>query len=70
MARIKIKDLPRDMKISAEEMKRVRGGIALTTNTLLNTMDLNTIDHKIDSLSLKIEDSAITRDLASNDLKW
>jgi hypothetical protein len=37
---------------------------------LLNTMDLNTIDHKIDSLSLKIEDSAITRDLASNDLKW
>ena len=26
MARIKIKDLPKDMKITKEELKRVRGG--------------------------------------------
>ncbi len=28
MARIKIKDLPKDKKISDEEMKRVRGGLS------------------------------------------
>ena len=27
MARIKIKDLPKDMKISKEEMKRIMGGL-------------------------------------------
>ena len=27
MARIKIKDLPEDMKVSKEELKRIRGGI-------------------------------------------
>ena len=32
MARIKIEDLPKDMKISKEEMKKVVGG-ALITNT-------------------------------------
>lgn len=29
MARIKIKDLPKDMKISKEEMRKVFGGIVL-----------------------------------------
>jgi len=28
MARIKIKDLPRDRKISKEEMKKIHGGLA------------------------------------------
>ena len=28
MARIKIKDLPRDKKITKEEMKRIQGGIS------------------------------------------
>ena len=28
MARIKIKDLPRDKKITKEEMKRILGGIS------------------------------------------
>ncbi|MBW2063272.1 MAG: hypothetical protein JRI95_17145 [Deltaproteobacteria bacterium] len=28
MARIKIKDLPKDMKISKDEMKKIMGGIA------------------------------------------
>jgi len=32
MARIKIKDLAKDMKISSEEMKRVKGGIDLRIN--------------------------------------
>ena len=27
MARIKIKDLPKDLKVSKEELKRIRGGI-------------------------------------------
>ena len=30
MARIKIKDLPRDRKISKEEMKKVMGGAEMT----------------------------------------
>jgi hypothetical protein len=28
MARIKIKDLPKDMKITKEQMKRIQGGIS------------------------------------------
>lgn len=35
MARIKITDLPKDMKISKEEMKKVLGG-ALITGTILD----------------------------------
>ena len=27
MARIKIKDLPKDMKVSKEEMRKIRGGL-------------------------------------------
>ena len=38
MARIKITDLPGDLKITREDMKRVRGGYALIGSTsLLNT---------------------------------
>ena len=33
MARIKIKDLPKDQKITKEEMKKVVGGIMLHRNT-------------------------------------
>ena len=29
MARIKIKDLPKDMKVSKEEMKKIGGGLEL-----------------------------------------
>ena len=29
MARIKIKDLPKDMKVSREEMKKIRGGYTM-----------------------------------------
>lgn len=29
MVRIKIKDLPKDMKISKEEMKKITGGVAI-----------------------------------------
>ncbi len=31
MARIKIKDLPADMTISKDELKRVKGGLLLTS---------------------------------------
>ncbi|MBW1710486.1 MAG: hypothetical protein JRG97_12835 [Deltaproteobacteria bacterium] len=31
MAKIKIKDLPKDKKISKEEMKKVTGGLAILT---------------------------------------
>jgi hypothetical protein len=42
MTRIKIKDLPRDMKISREEMRRVAGG-----TTLVSQLE----EQKISSLS-------------------
>ena len=31
MARIKIKDLPKDMKVSKEEMRKIRGGLLSMT---------------------------------------
>jgi hypothetical protein len=37
MARINIKDLPKDMRISPEEMKKVRGG-AMIKNILLENI--------------------------------
>lgn len=36
MARIRITDLPKDQKITKEEMKRVKGGVILSTSMLLN----------------------------------
>lgn len=56
MARIKIKDLPKDMKISTEELKRVRGGgsggedrvIALLTDTKLVSLDGESKDENHD----------------------
>lgn len=50
MARIKIKDLPRDMKISAAEMKRVKGGLTLVTSPITSPTDYLKIDHKVTSL--------------------
>ena len=35
MSRIKIKDLPKDQKISNEEMKRVLGGMTLSSQSIL-----------------------------------
>jgi hypothetical protein len=52
MARIKIKDLPRDMKISAEEMRRVRGGFTLAASSLTSPSVFpkveTTLDNKIE----------------------
>lgn len=39
MARIKVKDLKNDMKISKDEMKRVKGGILLTTTALAGKIE-------------------------------
>ncbi len=39
MARIKVKDLPKDMKISKDEMKRVKGGILLSSYTLAGKIE-------------------------------
>jgi hypothetical protein len=38
MARIKVKDLPKDTKISKDEMKRVKGGL-LTTSILFGKVE-------------------------------
>jgi hypothetical protein len=41
MARIKIKDLPKDMKISREEMKKVMGGSGSFQGSLITVAPLN-----------------------------
>ena len=41
MARIKIEDLPEDMKISKEEMKKVMGGVEPTTFPVITTGSLS-----------------------------
>jgi len=70
MARIKIKDLPRDMKISTDEMKRVKGGLSFTTRALTSPTDYIKIDHKIDSLvDGKLEFDVVDSYLDS-DIKW
>lgn len=38
MAKIKIKDLPKDYKITEDEMKRIRGG---AINTFINIDSIN-----------------------------
>jgi hypothetical protein len=35
MAKIKIKDLPRDMKIGKDELKRIKGGADIVQNTTI-----------------------------------
>jgi hypothetical protein len=54
MAKIKIKDLPKDMKISKEELKRIKGGtsdlysqsIAIKWEPTLDVSDA--LAHKVD----------------------
>ena len=41
MARIQLKDLPKDMKISSQEMKKVRGGVLLKPMTIALTSDVD-----------------------------
>ncbi len=36
MSRIKIKDLPKNMKVTKEEMKKVHGGLLLESSTLVS----------------------------------
>lgn len=40
MARIKIEDLPKEQKISEDEMKEVMGGIILRTSILSPTINI------------------------------
>lgn len=49
MARIEITDLPKDMKIGKEEMRRVRGGVLVTRMTRV-------ADHKVEYNSMAISD--------------
>lgn len=53
MAKIKIKDLPKDMKISQDELKRIRGGAYI----MGGEVDYNKYKDEIDILSI---DSPLT----------
>jgi hypothetical protein len=55
MARIKIVDLPKDQKITKEEMKRVKGGVLLSTSTSLS---LNAL--KIDGTTNLLKETSDT----------
>jgi len=72
MARVKIKDLPKDMKISADEMRRVKGGITLSTGTLVFPKIETSVDNKIASvdgnLDLKCENNLLNTSLTHG--KW
>ena len=75
MARINIKDLPRDMKISAEEMKRVKGGITLTTSPLTSATDYIKLDTTLDgkgelTSDLKLVSDVINPTIGINEDKW
>jgi len=69
MARVKIKDLPKDMKISADEMQRVRGGFTLSTGTLVFPKIETSVDGKIDG---KISDTLTNPNLVTDlsFIKW
>lgn len=47
MAKIEIKDLPKDMKISAEELRGIRGGI-IGDSGIIFTSAITGHSHKID----------------------
>ena len=61
MARIKIKDLPKDMKISKDDMRKVTGGGAYIANTN------PTIDENLRTLSAFTE-STITLDMIADSI--
>jgi len=46
MAKIKIKDLPKDYKITEDEMKRIRGGLLLTSSEP-QTIDVKEQEYKL-----------------------
>jgi len=47
MARIKIKDLPKDQKISKEEMKKIKGGVIVNPTLKLKSKLTEPFDGKL-----------------------
>lgn len=61
MARIKVKDIPKDQKISKDELKRIRGGGAfakydgityLQGTTVIPKLEINTVFPKVETTYL------------------
>jgi hypothetical protein len=57
MAKIKIKDLPKDYKISEDEMKRIRGGLLITQQMIYSNLTIRTGKNLSDSelLAMRFE---------------
>jgi hypothetical protein len=47
MARIKIKDLPKDRKISKEEMKKIKGGVIVNPTLKFKSVFTEPFDGKL-----------------------
>ena len=62
MARIKIKDLPEDQKISEQEMRQILGGISMFENFDQKTNQLISMLSTV-LKSMKEMNSAVTRNL-------
>ena len=58
MARIKVKDIPKDQKISKDELKRIRGGAAFIK---IDVFTPTSVFPKVESTSL---------DPTNTDIKW
>ena len=50
MARIKIADMPRDAKISKDEMRSVTGGISVTNNHYVDPYAINVTNNHREAL--------------------
>ena len=60
MTRIKINDLPRDQKISKDELKRIRGGVTYITSPI----------NLINTTALKLESTPILDESSLRFDKW
>ena len=60
MAKIKIQDLPKDYKISVDEMKRIRGG--LLASSLASGWWPKLDDHKLTTSELRAVDLLFDKD--------
>jgi len=52
MARIKVKDIPKDQKISKDELKRIRGGAAYIKIDVFSPIQTTSVYPKIESTRL------------------
>ena len=70
MARIKVKDIPKDQKISREELKRIRGGAGFIKYDGISFFQGTTVFPKIEIVNVFPKVELKNLDPSLTDIKW